>query len=156
MDKRHRNPNCAIFLIAARRVELHREKWRAPPFLLSRPFYRQHRYVPCFTLRHSVSLNSGQENLLLSFIHTSTNTCLSIALHAAQPKLKLKVKIWAKGLFVLLAIKAPFSKAVAAYFGKSRKRGKKVGQKGQYSGGLLGKKIGILYMGACLQLLCGP
>ena len=24
----------------------------------------------------------------------------------------------------------------------------KVGQKGQYSGGLLGKKIGILYMGA--------
>ena len=49
---------------------------------------------------------------------------------------------------MLLAIKAPFSKAVAAYFGKSRKRGKKVGQKGQYSGGLLGKKIGILYMGA--------
>ena len=120
MDKRHRNPNCAIFLIAARRVELHREKWRAPPFLLSRPFYRQHRYVPCFTLRHSVSLNSGQENLLVSFIHTSTNT-----LHAAQPKLKLKVKIWAKGFWCCWPSKLPLQHILARAEREARRLGKK-------------------------------
>ena len=55
------NPQWAIYVSHVPdfpRVEPHREKWGAPPFLLSRPFYRQARNLfPRATLGPAVSLN---------------------------------------------------------------------------------------------------